>query len=319
MTNLLASVIVPTYNRADLLICCLESIRNQQYRPIEVLIIDDGSTDNTTEKVLEWTQQNAQPNFDVLYFSKANGGPSSARNLGLIHASGEYIYFFDSDDYMHEDLLAKAVSVLESESSDCVLFGFDCDYATGGVKRYLPPAQSALKSFLEGALWGYTPSSLKRASLVQLTGTWSEHQKIGEDYEYLGRSLFNASKVSVLQESLLTVRQSHSSLGDQKDTAMGLGHRLAAERSIVEQLQEHQNKVSPSWLSAYSSRLFKTAINMYAKGEVDFAKQIGLLSLQTGATPRRWRDKLARLAWRMGRWPSLAWFALTKSYSVFRL
>ena len=315
---LLVSIVIPTYNRAELLIRSLDSVKDQQYQPIEILVVDDGSTDNTAEAVRQWAEHNASDALKLLYFEKDNGGPSSARNLGVRHVSGDYVYFFDSDDCMHSNLLKDAVEVLQNEDSDCVVFGFDYESDTGLKKTYLPSAQPPLKSFLEGLLWGYTPSSLRSTSLVRSIGPWSESQKIGEDYEYLGRSLFNASKISVLRKSLFTVYCSHDSLGAEKETAAGLSHRLIAEESIVEQIQQRRDRVPSSWLSAYSGRLFKTAVNMYAKGENDFARKIGLLAVDIDAAPQRIRDRLIRLAWSKGRWSSLVWFSLSRFYSSFR-
>ena len=102
------TVIVPVYNIIDCLERCVMSIINQTYRDLEIILVDDGSTDGTAAlcDVLE------TKDIRVRVFHKENGGSSSARNLGLNHATGDYIGFVDSDDYIEPDmyeLLADAV------------------------------------------------------------------------------------------------------------------------------------------------------------------------------------------------------------------
>lgn len=310
----LASIIIPTYNRSALLLRTLDSIKKQQYRPIEIIVVDDGSTDDTAIRVEQWAAHNAQPQLSVLSFYQENHGPAACRNVGLQKSSGAYIYFLDSDDSIHKNLLEDAIQVLEADNSDCVIFGFDLENHKGHKTPYLPPQMSAIDAFLEGSLWGYTSSSLKRRDLVQRIGLWNESLRVAEDYEYLGRSLLQSSKSSVLRECLLTVFQSEDSLGSQKNTDMGLSHRLVAEASIVHQLQLNQSQFSSNILNRYTGRLFKTAVNMYAKGESDFAKSLGLLAGELNVNPQSVRHKLTRLAWAHGRWSSWMLHAITRFY-----
>lgn len=103
------SVIIPIYNIEDCLERCVKSVLNQTIKELEVILVDDGSTDNTPALV----DKLAESDYRIKAFHKSNGGSSSARNLGLDHASGEYIGFVDSDDYispyMYEKLLDYAV------------------------------------------------------------------------------------------------------------------------------------------------------------------------------------------------------------------
>ena len=94
------SVIVPIYNSEKYLRECLDSIANQTLSDIQVLMIDDGSTDSSAEICNEYAGK--YPGFE--YYYKDNGGTASARNVGLEHASGEYIGFVDSDDYIEPDM-----------------------------------------------------------------------------------------------------------------------------------------------------------------------------------------------------------------------
>ena len=106
MTNQpLISIIIPIYNIMDCLEKCVDSCINQTYKNIEILMVDDGSTDGTAELCDRIKEKDSR----IRVFHKENGGSSSARNLGIEHAKGEYLGFVDSDDFisptMYEDLM----------------------------------------------------------------------------------------------------------------------------------------------------------------------------------------------------------------------
>lgn len=100
------SVIVPCYNQAVYLDECLQSVLDQTFQDWECIIVNDGSTDQTEETAIKWTEKDKR----FTYISKKNGGLSSARNAGLEKASGEYIQFLDSDDMIHREKFSKSLS-----------------------------------------------------------------------------------------------------------------------------------------------------------------------------------------------------------------
>ena len=93
------SIIVPTYNVENYLVECLESIVNQTLKDIEIICIDDGSTDNSGKILDEYAQKDSR----IKVIHKENAGYGKAMNLGLDNATGEYIGFVDSDDFVGED------------------------------------------------------------------------------------------------------------------------------------------------------------------------------------------------------------------------
>lgn len=98
MVNPLVSVIIPTFNRAECLTNAVQSVINQDYRPLDVIIIDDGSTDDTRNAVQKFIGNNN--GLSVRYFYQKNGGVSAARNYGIELAKGKYVSFCDSDDIL---------------------------------------------------------------------------------------------------------------------------------------------------------------------------------------------------------------------------
>ena len=109
----LISVIIPVYNTESYIGVCLESLVKQTYTNFEVLMIDDGSTDNSGRICQEYTESDSR----FHYYRKENGGVSSARNLGIEYSRGDYLTFVDSDDWVEEDYLEVLYSALVSESA----------------------------------------------------------------------------------------------------------------------------------------------------------------------------------------------------------
>lgn len=115
------SIIVPVYNMEKYLEKCLESIENQTYKNIEVIIIDDGSTD-LSKNICERFLVGKYKKFKLI--TQKNGGLSKARNTGLSVATGEYIYFLDSDDYIHPRTIEIMINSAIENSADIVVTNF---------------------------------------------------------------------------------------------------------------------------------------------------------------------------------------------------
>ena len=118
--NDLISVIVPVYNTEKYLRKCIESILSQSYKNIELLLINDGSTDSSAEICREYLDKDKR----CYYFEKENGGLSDARNYGIERATGEYITFVDSDDFFLEEAIEKLHATALLGESDLVVGGF---------------------------------------------------------------------------------------------------------------------------------------------------------------------------------------------------
>ncbi|MBR5715344.1 MAG: glycosyltransferase family 2 protein [Bacteroidales bacterium] len=108
------SVILPVYNTAAYLSACLDSVLAQTYRDIEVILVDDGSTDGSAEVCDDYACRDAR----VTVLHQENGGPSAARNRGLEIASGEYVAFIDSDDVVHQRYLEVLITEIERHHAD---------------------------------------------------------------------------------------------------------------------------------------------------------------------------------------------------------
>ena len=115
----LISVIIPVYNVNKYLNKCIGSIVNQTYKNLEIILVDDGSTDNSGEICDEWKQKDSR----IKVIHKKNGGQASARNCGIDISKGKYIMFLDADDYIDQNYLLTLVSVAEKHMCDVVCSG----------------------------------------------------------------------------------------------------------------------------------------------------------------------------------------------------
>lgn len=111
------SVIIPIYNTEPFLRQCLDSIIQQTLQNIEIICVDDGSTDNSVIVLNEYAQQD----FRVLVISQNNAGPGAARNTGLSLAKGDYVIFLDSDDWYEKDFLHDMVSHAQQHNADITI------------------------------------------------------------------------------------------------------------------------------------------------------------------------------------------------------
>ncbi len=127
MNQPLVSVIIPVYNSEPYLKQCLENILGQTYSNLQIILVNDGSTDGS----LSVCRQVSDPRVEV--YSKENGGASSARNFGLQYRKGEYVLFVDSDDALKSDAVEILVCKAEDTQADCVYFEADNDTEEEGI------------------------------------------------------------------------------------------------------------------------------------------------------------------------------------------
>ncbi|MBD5282993.1 MAG: glycosyltransferase [Bacteroides sp.] len=115
------SIIVPVYNIAEVVSYCIESVIRQSVDTWELILVDDGSTDNSLEILKRYSRENKRINV----VSKTNGGLSSARNLGIEHAFGEWIMFVDGDDYLADNTIKILSDLSAKENVDVIQYGYN--------------------------------------------------------------------------------------------------------------------------------------------------------------------------------------------------
>ncbi len=211
----LVSIVLPTHNRAALLPDALRSIANQSYRPLELLIVDDGSQDQTPSAIESWQESLVDdPDLDIVVQKQANLGAPAARNAGLQGSRGEFIQFMDSDDALLPQKIAWQVDCLRRYPaldyvwSDTQLVRHDrfsqrvMDLSRAHQNASCPRAtQRGLERVPSNAV-----SGLFRRDLCRRIGPWSETLKRHQDWEYMLRILHDQPEVRFLPAILYVVR-----------------------------------------------------------------------------------------------------------------
>lgn len=133
MEQPLISIIVPVYNTAPYLEKCLDSLVGQTYSNLEILCVDDGSPDESPMILEKYAQKDRR----VIVIHQANTGLSGARNTGLVHASGKYVMYVDSDDWIDLDTCRKAVEEAESNHCDLVFWSYVREFGDVSKPKFI--------------------------------------------------------------------------------------------------------------------------------------------------------------------------------------
>ncbi len=199
----LISVIIPVYNLEDYISRCLDSILRQTYTNLQILVINDGSSDNSAEIVTQYVRNDSR----VVLINKDNEGVSTARNIGLNAAIGEYVMFVDGDDWIEDDMIENLYALSGKGEMDFVGGGFVFEDLASGRKRYSPGnfepqymvGNAILKNFflghyIWGSVWGgiYRLDFLNRYSL-----RFEKEIKYGEDVFFNTKVMSKANKIVV--------------------------------------------------------------------------------------------------------------------------
>ena len=132
MTDVMVSVVIPIFNVEKYLDRCIESVVGQTYKNLEIILVDDGSTDSCPQKCDEWSTKDSR----IKVVHKINAGLGMARNTGIDNATGKYIFFFDSDDYVDLSIIEKCVNSAIEYDSEVVVFGRNDVYDDGKISPY---------------------------------------------------------------------------------------------------------------------------------------------------------------------------------------
>jgi glycosyltransferase involved in cell wall biosynthesis len=203
------SVVIPTYNRADNVERAAKSALEQTERSVEVLVIDDGSTDDTPERF-------AEPPERMRYFRKPNGGASSARNVGLRHAQGDWIALLDSDDEWEPEKLQLQLAVLKDEyvAGASRHVHVNADGSRENKPEVLPGWDKHLFRDLYENLSLKTSSLVFKRHLLEKTGLFNERFPISNDWDFFLRlaKVVSNSGFKICEQPLLVVHRSKDSI-----------------------------------------------------------------------------------------------------------
>jgi glycosyltransferase involved in cell wall biosynthesis len=188
----LVSIIIPCYKQAEYLPAAIDSALAQTYAPVEVLVVNDGSPDDTEKVALSYGDR-------IVYVARPNGGLSAARNTGIARARGRYLKFLDSDDHLHPEQIAWQMETLAGREDWVNLTGTRL-FRDGKPEEYLdhiPSAKGLLPDLFREGDWGGTHAWLFPASLVRVVGGFDESLRFSEDWEFFARLGLAGAKLLV--------------------------------------------------------------------------------------------------------------------------
>lgn len=199
--NVKVSIIVPVYKVEQYLSKCIESIIGQSYQNWELLLIDDGSPDNSGRICDEYAQKDTR----IRVFHKENKGVSSARNLGLDNTKGEYIMFVDSDDWLSHDCLEVCINEVYRENLDALQFGY-ISVTSAQERPFIKKATLPLdgetyigSNSFNVCVWG---GLYKRLIIEENNLRFPLHLKLAEDQVFVLSFLKLATSIKYLDKGL---------------------------------------------------------------------------------------------------------------------
>ena len=217
----MVSVIVPAYKVPEYLDRCVESIRNQTYTDLEIILVDDGSPDDCPQMCDAYAKKDER----IVVIHQSNGGLSAARNAGLKNCKGEYIIYVDSDDYIKDDMIETLVGGIENYDADIAISTY---YLSVGEKQealrlsgkvFVGKTEDMIEIIYSNGLWQAWAKLIKRD--IALACPFID-RLIYEDYENTPRLLVHSSRIVVFMDGryIYTVRN-NSIMGErQKATSV---------------------------------------------------------------------------------------------------
>lgn len=196
----LTSIIIPVFNREGFINKTLSSLLELNYRPLEVVVVNDGSTDNTLAVVQKFKDDYENDDFLVKIISQSNAGAPAARNKWFYASSGDYIQFLDSDDFIHEDKIQLQIKLLENSNADFCVSDFVMRFTQTGDVKYHSNQKKILKIIFPSLSFGCWSALILRSLAMKLD--WNINLHRNQDMDYFLRAALIANKVVHIKKAL---------------------------------------------------------------------------------------------------------------------
>lgn len=276
--NGLVSVIIPTFNRKVFLLQALNSILMQTYRPLEVVVVDDGSTDETYQTVEQWYASIAENElFYLVLVRQKNSGAQRARNKGVEFSKGEYVQFFDSDDLLHPNKIEKQILFLHKNPTvDFVYSSAEIFFNNPGDSETIVGCRKSMTiAGHVGANPIKTDLGLYRRELIRKLGAWNESLKIWQEREYNLRMFILGANIAFLP-GVLAYYRVHD---DEVRTSRGVGS-LDVLNSLGEMEKLATNKFTGHAKKEFEEALSKQHFSVFLHSCINKKKDISRIAIR---------------------------------------
>ncbi len=215
------TIVVPVYDRPVLVERCLESLKGQTWRPLNVIVVDNGSTDNTPDVAREWAKLNSSIDFKIQILTDTRRGAAYARQTGLEHTVTDKVMFFDSDDVMRQDCVETAMKAWEREPDAMIVAWPTAIHHPHRVYQTHPIKGNLLEQHLVHAILR-TQGYAVKTEYIKAAGGWRGEYPNWNDLETGTRLLLDNPKVEVIARPLADIYpQKESITGISFDTKAG--------------------------------------------------------------------------------------------------
>lgn len=249
MENLI-SIIIPVYNVESYLKKCLDSIINQTYKNIEIIIVNDGSTDKSLQICKEYRENDSR----IKLISHSNIGISQSRNIGIQNANGKYLMFVDSDDWIDYETCQNAIQKIEEYNSDLILFSYIKEYESSSESKYILPKQNH-----------YTRDNIYTLQR-RLVGLFEDELQNPEHADSLVTVWGKLYKTNIIKENKLYFEDTKN-IGTAEDMLFNLHYfKYINTAFYIHKSYYHYRKNNiVSFTTAYKYELYKQWQNLFSK------------------------------------------------------
>lgn len=292
MTDIKVSVIIPVYNVEKYLRQNLESVANQTLKDIEIICVDDGSTDSSFEIVKEFAEKDSR----FVPVQQANGGAGAARNNGLRRANGKYLSFLDSDDFFEPNMLEEAYNKAEATKADFVVFQSDQYFEDTNeyknvswtlrypeIPPYEPFGRRAMTDNIFKVFVGWAWDKLYNREWVLEHNLWFQEQRTSNDMLFVFSAIALSKRIACVEKGKI------------------LAHQRRNNKSSLSNTREKSWDCFYKALCALRDRLKSEGIyNELEKDYINYALHFSLWNLRTLAKPtyNTLYDKLKNEWWK---------------------
>jgi glycosyltransferase involved in cell wall biosynthesis len=214
--NAIVSIIIPVYNCEKMIVSTLRSIKQQTYKFLEILVVNDGSTDSTAEIVATHIKEDAR----IQLITIENSGPANARNAGLQKAQGDYVMFVDGDDVIEKNAVERALQAAYKSNCDLVIFGYSIIYKDKELIHYGLDTEIGsseqlgewLSKLYVHNLLNQIWNKLYRREVLRQAGLRFPNFRYGEDRLFVFSFLQQTNRICVIKDSLYRYHQNPGTL-----------------------------------------------------------------------------------------------------------
>lgn len=258
--NKLVSVIIPAYNVEKYIGKTIESVLDQSYPTIEVIIVNDGSTDKTPEIISKYTQKDSR----IIVVDQKNRGLSGARNAGLCLAKGEYLCIFDADDIMLPQKIEKQLQFLEKHLEYDFTYSDVYLFLNGTKKVYLeelPETKDIYKKLIQYGNFINPNTVFFRKKIYDKYGGFDEALRGSEDWDYWLKLSYQGVHFGHQPEALTLYRIRNSGLSGNRVTVCGTGVQVLEKQKQLKQTKETLQEIDKT-IYKWKLRLFLSYLQL---------------------------------------------------------